>query len=220
MSGPIRVIVADDHPLFREGVVHSLRGARDVEVVGEASDAESAVRLAVERQPDVAILDITMPGGGLTAAERIGRTHPKIRVVMLTVSEEEDSLVAAMKAGAAGYVLKGVSAAELLGVVRSVHAGEVYVPPALAYALLRDITRPREPEPLAELTDREREVLGLVARGLSNYEIGQQLGLAEKTVKHHMTGLMTKLGVRSRVEAALLAVRAGLGGPPASAPGP
>ena len=219
MSGPIRVIVADDHPLFREGVVHSLRAARDVEVVGEASDAEGAIRLAVERQPDVALLDIHMPGGGLTAAERMRSSHPRIRVVMLTVSEEEESLVAAMKAGAAGYVLKGVSAAELLGVVRSVHGGQVYVPPALAYALLREMTQPRQPEPLAELTDREREVLGLVAQGLSNHQVGQRLGLAEKTVKHYMTIVMAKLGVRSRVEAALLAARAGLGEPPADPPG-
>jgi len=219
MSGPIRVIVADDHPLFREGVVHSLRAARDVEVVGEASDAEGAIRLAVERQPDVALLDIHMPGGGLTAAERMRSSHPRIRVVMLTVSEEEESLVAAMKAGAAGYVLKGVSAAELLGVVRSVHGGQVYVPPALAYALLREMTQPRQPEPLAELTDREREVLGLVAHGLSNYQVGRRLGLAEKTVKHYMTIVMAKLGVRSRVEAALLAARAGLGEPPADPPG-
>jgi DNA-binding NarL/FixJ family response regulator len=219
VSGPIRVIVADDHPLFREGVVHSLKAARDVEVVGEASDADGAIRLAVEHQPDVALLDIHMPGGGLTAAERIRSALPRIRVVMLTVSEEEESLVAAMKAGAAGYVLKGVSAAELLDVVRSVHGGQVYVPPALAYALLRELTQPRQPEPLAELTDREREVLGLVAQGLSNYQVGQRLGLAEKTVKHYMTTVMAKLGVRSRVEAALLAARAGLGAPPAGPPG-
>src|SRR5205814_7384729 len=126
VSAPIRVIVADDHPLFREGVVHSLRAARDIEVVGEASDAEGVIRLSIEHQPDVVILDISMPGGGLAAAERMRSTHPGIRVVMLTVSEEEESLAAAMKAGAAGYVLKGVSASELIGVVRSVQAGQVY----------------------------------------------------------------------------------------------
>jgi two-component system, NarL family, nitrate/nitrite response regulator NarL len=220
VTRPIRVIVADDLPLFREGVVHSLNSARDVEVVGEASDADDAVRLALERQPDLAILDVHMPGGGLSAAERMRAARPAIRVVTLTVSEAEEDLVAAMKSGAAGYVLKGVSAAELLGVVRSVHAGQVYVPPALAYALLRDMTRPRRPEPLDELTEREREVLGLVAQGLSNYQVGQRLGLAEKTVKHYMTGVMNKLGVRSRVEAALLAVRAGLGETPSGPPGP
>jgi DNA-binding NarL/FixJ family response regulator len=210
VTGPIRVVVADDQPLFRDGVVHSLRAAKDVDVVGEASDAEGAIELALGRQPNVAILDVEMPGGGLVAAERITAAQPSIKVVMLTVSEDEDSLIAAMEAGAAGYVLKGVSAADLLAVVRAVHAGEVYVPPALAYALLREMRHPRE-EPLAGLTERERAVLRLVAQGMSNQEVGQELGLAEKTVKHYMTGVMAKLGVRSRVEAALLAVRSGLG---------
>jgi two-component system nitrate/nitrite response regulator NarL len=218
MNAPIRVVVADDHPLFRDGVVHSLTTGGDVEVIGTASDADGAVRLIVDRQPDVALLDVGMPGGGLTAAGQIAAARPRVKIVMLTVSEDEDDLVAAMKIGAAGYVLKGVSAGDLLEVVRSVHAGDVYVAPALAHALLRDMTRPREPEPLAELTERERAVLGLVASGLSNHEIGGKLGLAEKTVKHYMTGILAKLNVRSRTEAALVAYRAGLGQPADAAP--
>ena len=130
---------------------------------------------------------------------------------MLTVSEDEDDLLAAMKAGASGYVLKGVSAHDLASIVRSVSSGEVYVAPSLAFGLLREMSKPRESDPLAELSSRERQVLELVGNGLSNQEIGLRLGLAEKTIKHYMTNILTKLQVRSRVEAALLAARAGLG---------
>lgn len=211
---PIRVVVADDHPLFREGVISSLAGAADVVVVGQAADADGAVRLVRDELPDLVLLDVTMPGGGIEAASKIAATCPATSIVMLTVSEDEDSLVAAMKAGAAGYVLKGVSASELIGVVRAVSAGEVYVAPALAWSLLREMSAPRLADPLDELSSREHQVLELVASGRSNQEIGLELGLAEKTVKHYMTNILTKLQVRSRVEAALLAARAGLGQAP------
>jgi two-component system nitrate/nitrite response regulator NarL len=211
MADPIRIVVADDHPLFREGVINSLQTAPDIEIVGQAADAESAVRIVREQLPDLALLDVTMPGGGgLEAAREIGVACPATRTVMLTVSEDEDDLLAAMKAGASGYVLKGVSSQELLSIVRAVSAGEVYVAPSLAFALLREMSKPRPADPLAELSGRERQVLELVATGLSNQEIGLKLGLAEKTVKHYMTNILTKLHVRSRVEAALLAHRAGL----------
>lgn len=213
MTEAIRVVVADDHPLFREGVINSLRSMPDILVVGQASDADEAVRLVREELPDLALLDVTMPGGGIEAARKIAAACPATRIVMLTVSEDEDDLLAAMKAGASGYVLKGVSARELAGVVRSVSAGEVYVAPSLAFGLLREMSRPRASDPLAELSGRERQVLELVANGLSNQEIGQKLGLAEKTIKHYMTNILTKLQVRSRVEAALLAARVGLGQP-------
>jgi two-component system, NarL family, nitrate/nitrite response regulator NarL len=208
MSDPIRIIVADDHPLFRDGVINSLRSAPDLQVIGEADNAEDAVRLVREELPDVALLDVTMPGGGgIEAARRIASSCPATRIVMLTVSEDEDDLLAAMKAGASGYVLKGVSAHELAAVVRSVSSGEVYVAPSLAFGLLREMSRPRESDPLSELSSRERQVLELVGSGLSNQEIGLRLGLAEKTIKHYMTNILTKLQVRSRVEAALLAAR-------------
>jgi DNA-binding NarL/FixJ family response regulator len=209
MASRIRVIVADDHPLFRDGVVTMLGAESDIEVVGDVDDAAGAVRLVRDFLPDVALLDISMPGGGLEAARAIASGYPSTNIVMLTVSEEEDDLLEAMKAGAKGYVLKGVSARDLVRVVRSVDAGEVYVAPKLAWRLLRDIGKPRH-SALDALSAREREVLELVAMGLSNAEIGQRLNVVEKTVKHHMTNILGKLQVGSRVEAALLAYKAGI----------
>jgi len=213
MTDIIRVVVVDDHPMFRAGVVASLAAEPGVEVVGEGSSATEAVRLADLHEPDICLIDIAMPGGGHSAAREITSAHPQTRVVMLTVSEDEDDLLAAMKAGASGYVLKGAAASELIGVLRMVDAGEVYVAPGLAWGLLREMSRPRS-APLDELSVREREVLELVAEGLSNQEIGDRLGLAEKTIKHYMTSILGKLRVRSRVEAALLAYREGMARPP------
>ena len=208
MTDSIRVAVADDHPMFRAGVVMSLREEDGIEVVGDAADGASALALARAELPDVMVLDINMPGGGLETAQRVAVASPATRIVMLTVSEDEDDLLAAMKAGASGYVLKGAGASELAAVIRSVHAGEVYVAPALAWGMLREMRTPRT-SPYDELTDREREVLELVAEGLSNQEVGERLGLAEKTIKHYMTNILGKLQVRSRVEAALLVAREG-----------
>ena len=208
MTEPIRIAVADDHPMFRAGVVMSLREEADIDVVGEAADAGSALAIARSELPDVMVLDIAMPGSGLDAARAIAAACPATRIVMLTVSEDEDDLLAAMKAGASGYVLKGAGASELAGIIRSVHAGEVYVAPALAWGMLREMRTPRT-TPYDELTEREREVLELVAEGMSNQEVGQRLGLAEKTIKHYMTNILGKLQVRSRVEAALLVAREG-----------
>jgi len=214
MAEPIRVIVADDHPLFREGVVGSIDAANDMCVVGEASDAAGALWLAEKHAPDIAILDVMMPGGGLQAARQIKAACPNARVVMLTVSEDEDDLLEAMAAGASGYVLKGVSADELLTIVRAVHQGEVYVSPALAWQLLGERARPRPVAGLSALTTREHDVLALLTTGLCNQEIGERLGLTEKTVKHYMTSILNKLQVRSRLEAALVARRAGFASPP------
>jgi len=211
LNDPIRVVVADDHPLFCQGVVHSLAHESDILVVGQAVSGEEALRLARDLLPDVLLLDIAMPGkGGLAAASEISVACPATQIVMLTVSEYQDDLLAAFKAGARGYVLKGVSARELANVVRTVALGEVYVSPALAGGILVEFTRGRPPDLLAELTDREREILKLVAQGLTNREIGERLYLAEKTVKHYMTNVLQKLQVRSRVEAALLAQKQGL----------
>lgn len=200
--------IADDHPMFRAGVVMSLREEDGIVIVGEAADAGSALALARREMPDVMILDIAMPGGGLEAVGPISSACPATRIVMLTVSENEDDLLAAVKAGASGYVLKGAGGTELARVIRSIHAGDVYVAPALAWSMLRELRTPRT-SPYDDLTEREREVLELVAEGLSNHEVGERLGLAEKTIKHYMTNVLGKLQVRSRVEAALLVAREG-----------
>jgi two-component system nitrate/nitrite response regulator NarL len=211
MTRAIRIVIVDDHPLLLDGLVATLSADEEIDVVGTAGDAASAVRIAREHQPDIVLLDVAMPGGGIEAARQIRPASPASRVVMLTSSENEDDLLAAMEAGAQGYVLKGVAGRELRVILKSVHGGEVYVAPGLAFAMIKGLTRPRQHDPLEELTTREREVLELVAGGLSNAEIGGRLGLAEKTVKHYMTAILGKLEVGSRVEAALVAYKAGMG---------
>ena len=211
MTETIRILVADDHPLFREGVVNTLVDESDIEVIAEASSGERAVELAVDLLPDVAILDLTMPGiGGIAATAQLSAKCPATAVLVLTVSENADDLLQALKAGARGYVLKGVSGQGLIHAVRSVTAGEVYITPVLAAGILSEMTRDDQADPFESLTGREHEILELVAAGLTNREIGERLYLAEKTVKHYMTNVLQKLHVRSRVEAALLAQRRNL----------
>lgn len=210
MSEVIRIVVVDDHPLFRDGVSMILAGEADMEVVGQGASAEEAVRLAHDLLPDVMLLDIDMPGNGLEAARRIAEIFPVIRIILLTVSEAEDNLLAAMKAGARAYILKGVPGRELVRIVRLVLAGESYVPPALAASLLADMGKPAaqrraQADVRDQLTQREVDILELLAKGMSNKEIGEKLFLTEKTVKHYVTNILQKLQVHNRVEAALLA---------------
>ncbi len=209
MTELIRIVVADDHPLFRRGVIDMLSAEEDCSVVGEAASGEEALKLVADAEPDLLLLDVSMPGvGGLAAARRVADGSPATRILMLTVSESEDDLLAALKAGATGYVLKGAPPHRVVHAVRTVAAGEVFITPALAGTVLYEMTRDKaEEDPLATLTERERQVLQLVGEGLTNKEIGDQLHLSEKTVKHYMTGVLQKLHVRSRVEAALLAAR-------------
>lgn len=206
MSDSITIVVADDHPLFRQGVVQTLTAQPGFSVIGEAGTGEEALRLVVEQTPDILLLDIGMPGaGGIAAVEQVTATCPLTRVLMLTVSESPDDLMQALKAGARGYVLKGVASQGLVSAVRAVTAGEVFVTPVLASTILYEMTHDEPGDPLDELTGRERQVLQLLGEGLTNREIGERLFLAEKTIKHYMTNVLQKLHVRSRVEAALLA---------------
>ena len=193
--------------MFREGVVRTLESEPDFEVVGQAIDAAGALLLAVDMVPDIVLLDLTIPGGGLWAAGQIAAASPVSKIVMLTASEAEEDVLAALKFGAKGYILKGVAGPDLVRIVRSVQAGEAYVTPSLAASLLSDLRTGPAHGPLDDLSDRERQVLEKVASGMSNKEIAGDLELSEKTVKHYMTNILQKLQVRNRVEAALLAQR-------------
>ena len=206
MHKKIRVLVVDDHPLFRQGVVHSLACDPYLYVIGEASSGEAALKLAVELLPDVVLLDISMPGwNGLVTAQKINDACPAITIVMLTVSEDKDMLFAALKAGARAYVLKGASASELTQVVRTAANGEMYVPPSLTSDMLVSLNRNQADDPLQKLTEREREILQLIGTGMTNREIGAQIFLAEKTIKHYVTNILQKLQVCSRMKAVFLA---------------
>ncbi len=202
----IRIIIADDHPLYREGVARILSEASPLVVVGQAGSAEEAVEAAERQRPDVVLLDLSMPGGGLAALARIAAFDPAPKVVMLTVSEEDDDVLQALKAGAAGYVLKGVGGRELVSIVKDIAGGRSYVSPSLAARILGAMReRGRTAHPVDDLTSREEDILRLVAEGLSNKEVGLRLDLQEKTVKHYMTAILQKLQVRNRTEAALMA---------------
>jgi len=211
------VVIADDHALFREGLISILQAQDGLQVVGEGASADAAISLARELQPEIALLDIDMPGGGLEAARVLAEECPDTKVCMLTASDADEHLVSALKLGARAFILKGVAARELVRILRSVAEGEVYVPPALAASLLVEMRavgmRPEAEAPpaLSSLTARETEILKELAGGLSNKEIAGRLFLSEKTVKHHVTNIFQKLQVRNRVEAALLARGKGRG---------
>jgi len=204
----VRIVIVDDHALFRDGLATILAAEPDFEVVGQGGSAAEAIRLACDLLPEIILLDIDMPGGGIAAARKISIDCPVTKIVILTSSEDDDHLVAALKAGTRAYILKGVPARELLRILRAVVADESYVPPTLAASLLTEMLEPTHeaPEkPIDALTERERQILEGLAAGSSNKEIGQNLFLAEKTVKHYITNILQKLQVRNRVEAALLA---------------
>nr|CAD6422256.1 DNA-binding response regulator [Rhizobium sp. Q54] len=219
----IRIAVVDDHPLFREGVVRSLSECPGLDVVAEGGSADDAIHIAQKHAPDVLLMDISMPGNGLKAIEAVLERQSGAKVVMLTVSEASDDLARAIRLGAKGYVLKGIGAQELAEVVKAVATGKSYIAPHLSARLVESLVRPSEQtaDPFAELTRRELEVLKLVASGLSNKRIAIALDLHEKTIKHHMTRIFSKLNVSNRTEAALAlrdaSGRASTEGPQASA---
>ncbi len=206
MHDNIRVAVIDDHPLLREGVIHILQGQADIEVVGEGASADDALCVAQNELPDIILLDVSMPGGGVTAARRINAACPIVKIVMLTIAEDETIVGEALAAGARGYILKGVSGPDLVRTLRTINEGANFVTPSLAARLLAEgQAKKDEPDPLSLLTAREEQILRQVAEGMSNREIGDALNIAEKTVKHYMTNILQKLQVRNRVTAALLA---------------
>jgi two-component system, NarL family, nitrate/nitrite response regulator NarL len=210
----LRVAIVDDHPMFRDGVAVTLAADPAIELVGQGSSAENAIQIAQDILPDVLLLDISLPGGGIQATREIARLFPYIKVIMLTASENEEHVSGALEAGARGYILKGIGAAELLRTVHAVHQGESYVSPQLAARLLTTMrTRPVTPaveDPLPSLTRREEQILDAVANGKTNKEVAKILDISEKTVKHYMTNIMHKLQVRNRVEAALMAKKKSL----------
>lgn len=208
MSAPISIAVVDDHPLFREGVIRSLSETGLFSIVGEGSSADDAIRLAAEGRPDILLLDISMPGGGLNAIGAILKANPRQRIVVLTVSETGEDVAAALNGGARGYVLKGVGSRALAEVLTAVAGGETYVTPSLSARLLSSLSNasqaPSAADPVRTLSAREREVLRLVAAGLSNKRIALRLDLQEKTVKHHMSRILSKLDAANRTEAAMI----------------
>ncbi len=208
MPNLIKIIVVDDHPLFREGVVRSLLESGQFDVVAQSDSQEDAVLKAGRHKPDIVLLDINLPGGGIKTAELIATQVPNVKVIMLTVSEEADDVQGALTAHAKGYVLKGVSSTELVAILQRIHAGESYIPPNLAANLLMRSSRQSSKasdEEAFDLNRREKQILESLAEGLSNREIAQTIHLSEKTVKHYMTQIMNKLHVSNRVQAALKA---------------
>jgi DNA-binding NarL/FixJ family response regulator len=210
----IRILIADDHPLFRDGLHGLLDSVPDTEVVGEATSGDEAINQAAALQPDVILMDIKMPGtNGIAATREILAASPHIGILMLTMLEDDESVFAAMRAGAKGYILKGANQAEILLAIHAVASGEVIFGPNIAKRLLGffSIFKPTTPHVFPELSERETELLALMAQGKSNQEIADRLGLTLKTVRNHASNIFSKLQVADRAQAVLRAREAGLG---------
>jgi DNA-binding NarL/FixJ family response regulator len=210
----IRVVIVDDHELFRKGLQMVLEAEADIEVVGEASDGNEAIQKAEETSPDVVLMDVRMPKrSGIDATRTIKDTLPSTKILMLTISDEEADLYEAIKAGASGYLLKEISIEEVADAVRAVQQGQSLISPSMASKLLNEFAAmvkrrdERAQVPGPRLTERELEVLKLVAKGLNNRDIGQELFISENTVKNHVRNILEKLHLHSRMEAVVYAVR-------------
>ncbi len=207
----IRVVVADDHPVVRDGLSALLSSVPGIEVAATAADGRDAVRCAVTERPDVVVLDVQMPElDGVAAAREIGRVAPSVAVLMLTMFDDDEAVFAAMRAGARGYVLKGASQHEIVRAIRAVAAGEAIFGPGVARRVLDRVAGPAPTPPFPDLTTRERQVLELLVAGLTGTAIGTRLGLAPKTVANHLSSVFAKLQVSGRQEAVDRARRAGL----------
>jgi DNA-binding NarL/FixJ family response regulator len=213
---PLRILIADDHPLFRHGIQALLGATPDFEVVGEAKTGEEVIALAETLQPDVILMDIQMPGvNGVEATRRILHTSPQIRILMVTMFEDEASIFTAMRAGARGYVLKDTEKTEMLRAIRAVGSGEAIFSPAIASRLIDFFAAPGPalpPQAFPELTEREREILDLIAQGHNNPEIASRLVLSPSTVRNYVSSIFSKLQVADRAQAIIRARDAGLGG--------
>jgi DNA-binding NarL/FixJ family response regulator len=210
----VRVLIVDDHALFRRGLMLVLESEDGIEVVGEAEDGDAGVAKAEELAPDVVLMDVRMPRvNGITATRRLAESMPTTKIIMLTVSDEETDLYEAIKAGAVGYLLKEISIEEVADAVRAVMQGQTLISPSMASKLIAEFASlskqavDRQAAPVPRLTDRELEVLKLVAQGLTNREAADRLFIAENTVKNHVRNILEKLHLHSRMEAVLFAVR-------------
>jgi DNA-binding NarL/FixJ family response regulator len=214
MKDTIRVLIADDHPLFREGMRGRLDRMGDIAVVGEASDGDEAVRLSRELEPHVVLMDIKMPGlNGIEATRELLRANPRVGVLMLTMFEDDDSVFAAMRAGARGYLLKDSGGEGVVHAIRAVTSGEAVFGPGVAERIIGFFSVPRPAQrAFPELTEREEEILVLVARGKSNQEIASRLFVSVKTVRNHVSNILLKLQVADRAQAVIRARDAGIGG--------
>lgn len=208
MDQKYRIVIIDDHPLVLAGVARTLEKQPDFEVVGEGESYDDAVRFAQDELPDIMLLDVSMPGGGINAVRKLAAIAPVVKTVMLTVSEDEATVSAALDAGARGYLLKGIRGSEFISTLRSIAQGDSYVSPGLAARLLtnarrKQISGKNTEDLVAQLSAREMTILSELAKGKSNRDIAEALGLTERSVKHYMTNILQKLQVGSRLEAAL-----------------
>ncbi len=214
-SEPVRILIADDHTLFRDGMAALLATNEGIEVVGQASSGREAIDRAATLQPDVVLMDIQMPGiNGIEATRQIVSTSPHIGVIVVTMFEDDDTVFAAMRAGARGYVLKGADQDQMLCTIQAVARGEALFGPAIADRLMAYFNQPRPTAPaeaFPELTEREREVLELIAQGLDNREMARRLTLSHKTIRNHVSNIFNKLQVAGRAEAIIRARDAGMG---------
>jgi NarL family two-component system response regulator LiaR len=208
----IRVLIVDDHQIVREGLKNFLGIQEDIQVVGEAGDGEDGLKQAQKLQPDVILMDLVLPKmDGITAIKKIHETHPGIRIIALTSFSEDDKVFPAIRSGAVGYLLKDVSPAELVETIRAAFRGEKRLHPKITEKLVENIALERTKPAPDELTERELEVLGCIAKGLSNQEIGDALFISEKTVKTHVSNILSKLNLDDRTQAAIYAIKKGLG---------
>jgi two-component system response regulator DegU len=212
MENKIKILIADDHPLFRQGIKQILELEKDITVIAQASNGSEAIQLAMEHKPDVILMDINMPGtGGLQAIEEIKAENIESRIIVLTIHEDREYLIKTLQMGAEGYVLKDAEPSVLIDAIRSVYLGQSYIQPTMTKELVREFNRltlqAREKRGENRLTAREREVLMLIAEGMINKEIASKLYISEKTVKNHVSNIFKKLNVSDRTQAAIYAIK-------------